>query len=84
MSLSDKFKKGDRGDKGDQGPKGEKGEKGIQGDRGSQGVAGVDGNSAVIMKIVQSKRHVSTRVLSEDEQIKVKELAEEACKEVYR
>ena len=79
-----KFIKGETGLPGEIGLQGQKGEKGMQGPQGSQGPRGIDGNSAVIMEIVHSKQRVSTEVLSKDQQIKVKELAEKACKEVYR
>ena len=80
----DKLTKGDPGERGEQGEQGQQGIKGEKGEVGPQGLPGVDGNSAVIMEIVHSSRKVSTSVLTKDQQMKVKDLAQKACKEVYR
>ena len=80
----DKLIKGERGEKGEQGLQGLPGKRGEKGIQGPQGLPGVDGNSAVIMEIVHSKRKVSTSVLTKDQQTKVNHLAQKACKEVYR
>ena len=52
--------------------------------QGPQGPRGNDGNAAVIMDIIQNDQHITTKPLTTDQAIHVKQLAEKACKEVYR
>ena len=62
----------------------EKFQKGDSGPPGPQGPRGNDGNAAVIMDIIQNDQHITTKPLTTDQAIHVKQLAEKACKEVYR